>query len=153
MCAARKEKVVLSFSHFLKFSKKQKAKKMNKKMVVLVVEDNEDNSLLAEKILKHYGFETFIAINGTEALRYCETKLPDLILMDLSLPDIDGMEVARRLRKKAEFQTIPIIALTAHAMWNIQENTEDAGLNDFLTKPFLPNDLIGIVKKHLKPGQ
>src|SRR5437016_4836390 len=105
---------------------------------VLIVEDNEDNSLLAEKILNYYGFKTVVTSNGNAALQYCETHQPDLILMDLSLPDIDGMEVTRLLRKKQQYQQIPIIALTAHAMGGIQETTQEAGLNDFLSKPFLP---------------
>jgi CheY-like chemotaxis protein len=121
---------------------------------ILIVEDNEDNSLLAEKILNYYGFKTVITSHGNAALAYCETHQPDLILMDLSLPDIDGMEVTRLLRQKTEYQHTPIIALTAHAMRGIQETIQEAGLNDFLTKPFLPNDLINIVRKYLqKPGE
>lgn len=118
---------------------------------VLIVEDNEDNSLLAEKILKYYGFKPVIAPHGNAALQYCDTHQPDLILMDLSLPDIDGMEVTRILRKKEQFQHIPIIALTAHVMKGIQESAKDAGLDDFLAKPFLPNDLYNIIRKHLQP--
>jgi CheY-like chemotaxis protein len=116
---------------------------------ILIVEDNEDNSLLAKKILNYYGFTTAISPHGQATLQYCETHQPDLILMDLSLPDIDGMEVTRQLRKKPNYQATPIIALTAHAMRGIQENSQEAGLNDFLTKPFLPNDLITIVRKYL----
>jgi CheY-like chemotaxis protein len=117
---------------------------------VLIVEDNEDNSLLAEKILSYYGFKTVVTPHGNAALQYCETHQPDLILMDLSLPDIDGMEVARLLRKKNQYKNVPIIALTAHTMRGIQETTQEAGLNDFLSKPFLPNDLITIVRKYLQ---
>jgi CheY-like chemotaxis protein len=117
---------------------------------ILIVEDNEDNRLLAEKILKYYGFITVTTPNGKEALEYCETHHPDLILMDLSLPDIDGMEVTRLLRKNPHYQQIPIIALTAHALHGIQETTQEAGLNDFLAKPFLPNDLITIIRKYLQ---
>jgi CheY-like chemotaxis protein len=116
---------------------------------VLVVEDNEDNSILAEKILNYYGFKTVVISHGNMALEYCMKNKPDLILMDLSLPDIDGIEVTRVLRKRKEFQTVPIIALTANAMRGIQESTQEAGFNDFLTKPFLPNDLISIVRKYL----
>ena len=116
---------------------------------VLIVEDNEDNSFLAEKILNYYGFKTVVASHGNAALLYCESHQPDLILMDLSLPDMDGMEVTRLLRKKVQYQQIPIIAITAHAMHGIQETTKEAGLNDFITKPFLPNDLIYIVRKYL----
>lgn len=122
---------------------------LEKKREILIVEDNEDNSLLAEKILKYYGFNTFIASHGKAALDYCETHQPDLILMDLSLPDIDGMEVTRILRQQARFQDIPIIALTAHVMYGIQETAQEAGLNDFLAKPFLPNDLLNIIRKYL----
>lgn len=122
---------------------------MIKKKEVLIVEDNEDNSLIAEKILNYYGFETAITSHGKEALQYCETHLPDLILMDLSLPDIDGLELTRQLRKIPEFQKVPIIALTAHAMREILEAAQKAGLDDFLTKPFMPNDLINLVNKYL----
>ena len=117
---------------------------------VLIVEDNEDNSILAEKILKYYGFKTTVISDGAKAIQYCETNTPDLILMDLSLPDIDGMEVTRQLRKISSFQHTPIIALTAHAMKGIYETTQEAGLDDFLAKPFLPNDLITLVNKYLK---
>jgi CheY-like chemotaxis protein len=116
---------------------------------ILIVEDNEDNRLLAEKILNYHGFKTVTASHGKEALQYCETHQPDLILMDLSLPDVDGMEVTRLLRKKPQYQHVPIIALTAHALHGIQELTQEAGLNDFLAKPFLPNDLIHLVQKYL----
>lgn len=122
---------------------------VNQKKEVLIVEDNEDNSILAEKILNYYGFKTVISPHGKAALLYCETHQPDLILMDLSLPDIDGMEVTRQLRKKENYRKVPIIALTAHAMRGIQETTQEAGLDDFLAKPFLPNDLITIVRKYL----
>lgn len=115
---------------------------------ILIVEDNEDNSLLAEKILIFYGFHPIIVPNGKEALEYCENHQPDLILMDLSLPDIDGMEVTRQLRKKPQYQKIPIIALTAHTQRDLQETTQEAGLTDFLGKPFLPPDLIALVKKY-----
>lgn len=117
---------------------------------ILIVEDNEDNSALAEKILNYYGFKTVITTGGSAALEYCEKNQPDLILMDLSLPDIDGIEVTRMLRKKSAYRTIPIIALTAHAMPGIQETTQEAGLNDFIAKPFFPKDLITTINKYLK---
>lgn len=117
---------------------------------ILIVEDNEDNSLLVEKILNYYGFKTAVTSHGNDALLYCETHQPSLILMDLSLPDMDGMEVSRLLRKKPQYQHVPIIALTAHAMHGIQEMTQEAGLNDFLAKPFLPEDLINLVRKYLQ---
>lgn len=117
--------------------------------VILIVEDNEDNSLLVFKILTHYGYKPVIAPHGHAALQFCETEQPALILMDLSLPDIDGMEVTRLLRKKKPFEKLPIIAITAHAMQGIRETTQEAGLNDFIAKPFLPEQLIDIIKKYL----
>lgn len=123
---------------------------MTNSKIILIVEDNEDNSLLVEKILNYYGYKTVVASRGNAALLYCETDQPDLILMDLSLPDIDGLEVTRLLRKQTRFQQVPIIALTAHAMHGIQELAKEVGLNDFLTKPCLPNDLIKIVRKYLQ---
>lgn len=122
---------------------------MNQPQKILIVEDNEDSSRLEEKILIYFGFKTTIVSSGSEALRYCETHQPDLILIDLSLPDIDGIEVARLLRKKKGYQHVPMIALTAHTLHGIQEIAIEAGLNDFLAKPFIPNDLIIIVRKYL----
>jgi CheY-like chemotaxis protein len=124
----------------------------NESKVILIVEDNEDNSLLVEKILTYYGFKSVIAPNGTAALEYCEKEIPALILMDLSLPDVDGIEVTRLLRKTHTSKDLPIIALTAHAIHGLQEMALEIGLNDFLTKPFLPNDLILIVRKYLNPS-
>ena len=74
---------------------------------ILIIEDNEDNSSLVEKILSYYGFNTFVASHGKAALLYCETHQPDLILMDLSLPDIDGIELTRLLREKKNVSTHP----------------------------------------------
>lgn len=117
---------------------------------ILIVEDNEDNSLLVEKILTYYGFGTAVALNGKSALDYCALHQPDLILMDLSLPDMDGIEVARLLRKNTRYQQVPMIALTANTMRGIQERAQEAGLNAFLTKPILPSDLILLIRSYLK---
>lgn len=122
---------------------------MSSPQEILIVEDNEDNSALVEKILQYYGFKTTVTPHAKAALLYCEKHCPDLILMDLSLPDIDGMEVTRLLRKTSLCHKVPIIALTAHAMSGIQSKTQEAGLNDFLAKPFLPIDLISMIRKHL----
>ena len=121
---------------------------MNK--LILIVEDNEENLLLAEKILNFYGYQTMSASLGQVALQYCDANQFDLILMDLSLPDIDGLEVTRLLRKRENFQEVPIIALTAHAMRGIQETTEEAGMDAFLAKPFLPDDLIELITKYIR---
>lgn len=116
---------------------------------ILIVEDNPDNSLLVAKILTYFGLEITVVANGEDAISFCEGHTPDLILMDLSLPDKDGIEVTRILRQKEAMQSIPIVALTAHAMKGIRDKALKAGLTDFLAKPFLPNDLIAIVRQHL----
>jgi len=116
---------------------------------ILIVEDNEDNCVLIEKILNYYGYKTSIAPTGKAALELCSLSKPDLILMDLSLPDIDGIELTNILRSSYGFQKIPIVALTAHALPALYCNTQEMGLDDILTKPFLPPDLLSIVKKHL----
>lgn len=122
-------------------------KKTNK---ILIVEDNEDNSTLAEKILHFYHFETDIVENGQKALEYCETSIPALILMDISLPDMDGFQVTKKLREKETFDTVPIIALSAHVMKGIEDSVIKAGLDGFLSKPFLPEELYQKVIKYLK---
>lgn len=117
---------------------------------ILIVEDNPDNSLLTEKILNYFGYATVVKSHGSAALQYCDRHHPDLILMDLSLPDIDGMEVTRLLRKKEGYEKTPIIAMTAHVMYKIKESSLEAGLDDFIAKPFLPNDLLTIIRKYLE---
>lgn len=117
--------------------------------LILIVEDNEDNWILAQKILNYYGYQTTIATQGFEALQCCEKFLPDLILIDLTLPDIDGIEVAKQLRKKFDGKIIPIIALTAYSEVDIQEKIRKAGINDYLIKPYFHEELISMVKKYI----
>ena len=117
--------------------------------LILIVEDNEDNYILADKILSHFGYQTVIKSTGKDTLEWCDNNKPSLILMDISLPDIEGTEVTKRLRLKKEFNEIPIVALTAYAMDSELQKAIDAGCNSFLTKPFLPMDLIKKIKEYL----
>lgn len=117
---------------------------------ILIVEDNQDNSSLAEKILHFYHFKTDVVTNGTEALKYCASQIPQLILMDISLPDMDGFEVTKKLRKQESFENVPIVALSAHVMQGIEESVIQSGMDDFLSKPFLPIDLYNKVSKYIK---
>ena len=116
---------------------------------ILVVEDNEVNAMLVGKILKHVKRTGIFHVNGEDALAWCEENLPALILMDVSLPGIDGLEVTRRLREKSEFDNIPIVALTAHALRGWEEKSREAGCNDYLSKPVRPRDLVDCIKRHL----
>ena len=102
---------------------------------ILLVEDNELNRDMLSRRLIRRGYDITIAVDGREALEKAVSDSPDLILMDLSLPEIDGWEATRRLKADAATQHIPVIALTAHAMSGDREKALDAGCNDFDTKP------------------
>ena len=102
---------------------------------ILLVEDNEMNrDMLSRRLLKA-GFEMVIAVDGEQAIDLARSEAPDLILMDISLPGLDGWEATRRLKARPETQSIPIIALTAHAMAGDREKSLAAGCNDYDTKP------------------
>jgi CheY-like chemotaxis protein len=102
---------------------------------ILVVEDNELNRDVLSRRLKRFGFRVLLAPGGREALKLARTERPDLILMDLGMPDLDGWECARQLKTDVETRWIPIIALTAHAMLGERERALDAGCDEFDTKP------------------
>ena len=102
---------------------------------ILYVEDNEDNIYMLRRRLERRGFEVLIANDGQQGIAAAERELPDLILMDLSLPVLDGWEATRRLKGSPETQAIPIIALSAHAMAGDREKALAAGCDDYDTKP------------------
>jgi len=102
---------------------------------ILVVEDNQDNRELVVKVLKINGYKTIEAVDGEEALEKTKTEKPDLILMDLFIPKIDGYEVTRRLKSDRDLKHIPVIALTAHAMKGDMEVALAAGCDGYMPKP------------------
>jgi two-component system cell cycle response regulator DivK len=102
---------------------------------VLVVEDNEVNRDMLTRRLQRRGFDVVVAVDGGEAQSVVEKERPDLILMDMSLPVMDGWEVTRRLKADPATSAIPIIALTAHAMAGDRERALEAGCDDYDTKP------------------
>ncbi|MFO0738298.1 MAG: response regulator [Labilithrix sp.] len=102
---------------------------------ILLVEDNETNRNLLVRRLSKRGFEMTIATTGIEALEKARAEKPDLVLMDLSLPEMDGWEAMRRLRADPDSATLRIIALTAHAMADDRRKATEAGCDDFDTKP------------------
>ena len=122
---------------------------MNK---ILLVEDNELNRDMLSRRLIRREFEVVLAVNGEEAVALAESERPDLILMDLSLPEIDGLEATRRIRAITGLASVPIIALTAHAMTTDRERALDAGCNDFDTKPVEFERLLGKIKGLLGPA-
>ena len=117
---------------------------------ILLVEDNEMNRDMLSRRLKRRGFEMVIAIDGQEGLEMASQESPDLVLLDLSLPKVDGWEVARRLKADATTSGIPIIALTAHAMAGDRERAMDVGCDDYDTKPIDMKRLIEKINNMLE---
>jgi two-component system, cell cycle response regulator DivK len=102
---------------------------------ILLVEDNDMNRDMLSRRLERRGFQVVIAVNGEEGLAMAQSEKPDLVLMDMSLPVVDGWEATARLKAAAETASIPVIALTAHAMSGDREKAIDAGCDDYDTKP------------------
>ena len=102
---------------------------------ILYVEDNEDNIYMLRRRLERQGIEVIVASDGAEGIASARREHPDLILMDLSLPVVDGWEAARRLKGSPDTQAIPIIALSAHAMTGDRQRALAAGCDDYDTKP------------------
>lgn len=116
---------------------------------ILYVEDNEDNVFMLATRLQRKGFAVVIARNGQEGIAMAGAEMPDLILMDLSLPILDGWEAIRRLKATAVTRGIPIIALTAHAMAGDREKALAAGADDYDTKPVQLPGLLAKMEKLL----
>lgn len=102
---------------------------------ILLVEDNEMNRDMLSRRLARKGFDVVLALDGAEGVDRARSDAPDLILMDMSLPVIDGWEATRRLKADADLARIPVIALTAHAMAGDRERALEAGCDDYDTKP------------------
>lgn len=116
---------------------------------VLIVDDNQDSRELVVKILKARGYQMIEAVDGEEALEKAAAEKPDLILMDRSLPKIDGYEVTRRLKGREEFKDIPIVALTAHAMTGDREKALEAGCDGYISKPIDVRSLPELIRSYL----
>ena len=117
---------------------------------ILVVEDNQDNRELVVKVLKINGYKVIEAVDGEEALEKTKTENPDLILMDLFIPKIDGYEVTRRLKSDRDLKHIPVIALTAHAMKGDMEVALAAGCDGYIPKPIDVRELPKQIEYFLK---
>lgn len=116
---------------------------------ILCVEDNPQNMRLVRKILKHQGFEVIEAVDGLTGVDLAHNEKPDLILMDINLPDIDGLEATSRIKANPELQSIPVVALTANAMYGDEERVLAAGCDGYISKPVSRAKLVGTVKKFL----
>jgi two-component system, cell cycle response regulator DivK len=116
---------------------------------VLLVDDYPDAREMYCEYLEFSGFDVVEAANGLEALERAAEESPDIILMDLSLPIMDGWEATRRLKADPRTASIPVVALTGHALAGISEGAKKAGCDAFVTKPCLPDDLVKEIRKVL----
>lgn len=117
---------------------------------ILLVEDNEMNRDMLARRLQRTGFEVVVAVNGQEAIELANSEKPSLILMDLSLPILDGWEATRRLKADPNTQAIPVIALTAHAIASDRDEALACGCDDFDTKPIDMQRLLGKMNAFLE---
>ncbi len=121
------------------------------KKLILYIEDNFENKLFVRRVLSSLGYEIVEADDGLSGIESAKTILPDLILMDIGLPDIDGLETTRRIKLVPALKDVPVIALTANAMQGDAERAFSAGCDGYLTKPIGVADLRTEVQKFLKP--
>lgn len=114
---------------------------------VLIVEDNHDNRAIFAAILHHHGYEVLEAADGEDGVRLAREAHPDVILMDISLPRMDGIEATTRLKRDDDTASIPIIAVTAHAMREDEQRVREAGCDAYLAKPVQPMRVIEEVNR------
>jgi CheY-like chemotaxis protein len=125
------------------------AQRIREHPLVLVVEDYQDAREMYTAYLQFSGFDVAEAGNGLEAIEKAQELLPDIVLMDLALPRMDGWEATRRLKSDARTRHIPIVALTGHALAGYAEGAREAGCDAFVTKPCLPDALVAEIKRLL----
>ncbi|HEX8905519.1 MAG TPA: response regulator [Longimicrobiaceae bacterium] len=119
---------------------------------VLLVEDNEDNRTVYRTILEHFGYKVTEARNGEDGVRMAREEHPDLILMDISIPLIDGWEATRILKSEPGTSHIPIIALTAHALATDRAKAAEVGCDGYLAKPCEPRRVVAEVQRFIGEG-
>jgi CheY-like chemotaxis protein len=119
------------------------------KPLVLVVEDHDDTRFMLEYLLGIYGYRVALAADGEDALHVAESEHPDLILMDTSLPRLDGFAATRRIRELAALHDVPIVFLSGHAHPSLRDEALAIGGNDYLVKPFALSQLESVIQKHL----
>ena len=120
---------------------------------ILVVEDNLKNLKLLRDVLQHFGYRVFEAMTGEDGVRIAREITPDLILMDLQLPGIDGAEALRRIRAEAATRSVPVVAVTAFAMSGDRQQALDAGFTGYVEKPISVRSLPQQVQDFLTLGQ
>ena len=119
---------------------------------LLLVEDNEDNRIIYSTVLRHLGYRVIEAQDGVEAVDLARSVQPDLILMDISIPRMDGWEATRILRGDPRTSAIPIVALTAHALADDRERAAEVGFSSYLAKPIEPKVVVAEVRRWIGEG-
>jgi two-component system cell cycle response regulator DivK len=117
--------------------------------LILAVEDQEDNMQILRDLITSAGYEIVEAENGEEALAAVAKRRPDLILMDIQLPIMDGYEATRRIKADPTLRSIPIIAVTSHALGDGEGKARAAGCDDFVAKPYSPRQLLAKIRQYL----
>jgi two-component system, cell cycle response regulator DivK len=117
---------------------------------ILVVEDQEDNRQILRDLLTNGGYDMIEAENGQDAITAAEANRPDLILMDIQLPLLDGYEATRRIKANPDLRSIPIIVVTAYALSGDEEKARNAGCDDYLAKPYSPRQLLAKIRSHVQ---
>ena len=116
---------------------------------VLVIEDHEDNRRILRDLLTSAGYEPIEAVTGEEGVTLAETHHPDLILMDIQLPGLDGYEATRRIKANPALRQIPVIAVTSYALRGDEVKAKEAGCDAYVTKPFSPRALLAKIREYL----
>jgi CheY-like chemotaxis protein len=130
----------------------EEGKMSGKAHKVLIVDDFEDNRAMYAEFLRYSGYEVLEASNGAEAITKTTELMPDAVVMDLSLPVLDGWEATRRLKADPRTRHIPVVALTGHALEGHSQGAREAGCDWFLAKPCLPETLLETLKELLTSG-
>jgi two-component system cell cycle response regulator DivK len=118
--------------------------------LILVVEDQEDNRRIMRDLLASASYEVIEAVTGEEGVAAAETYRPDLILMDIQLPGLDGYEATRRIKASPDLHYIPIIVVTSYALSGDDVKAFEAGCDDYVSKPFSPRELLAKIREYLK---
>ena len=116
---------------------------------ILVIEDHEDNRRIVRDLLTPSGYELIEAVTGEDGVAMAETHRPDLILMDIQLPGLDGYEATRRIKANPALRQIPIIAVTSYALSGDDVKAREAGCDAYVTKPFSPRALLAKIREYL----
>jgi two-component system, cell cycle response regulator DivK len=116
---------------------------------ILVIEDTEDNRRIIRDLLTNFGYELIEAADGAEGVALAEGQRPDLILMDIQLPGVDGYEATRRIRAIPELARVPIIAVTSYALSGDEAKARAAGCDGYVAKPFSPRQLLAKIREFL----